>query len=335
MSSLIRATNLWGYGDLVRELGGDPAPLLDRFHLPRDIESREEAFVSFEAVVRLIDASAEALDCADIGLRLARWQGLDILGPVAVIARNARTVQDALAAVARYLYVHSPALELSAAPASGPESLRFVFEVNELSLPRLRQAYELSMANAARIVRLLGGPGSGPSQVAFLHDQLGPAGSYQEAFGCPVLFRQEWCGFEIPLALARRTIDTADPETRRLATRYLEAEFVPSSVALPERVTELARRLLPTGLCTAEAIADQLAMHPRTLQRRLSEKGARCQDLIDAVRRQQAQTYLAEPGLQLQQIAGLLGYAEQSSFNRSCQRWFGMTPRSYRAQHGG
>jgi AraC-like DNA-binding protein len=30
------------------------------------------------------------------------------------------------------------------------------------------------------------------------------------------------------------------------------------------------------------------------------------------------------------QIAGLLGYQEQSSFNRATKRWFGVTPKAYR-----
>ncbi len=42
--------------------------------------------------------------------------------------------------------------------------------------------------------------------------------------------------------------------------------------------------------------------------------------------------YLAEPRLYLVQIAGLLGYAEQSTLNRSCRRWFDKTPRQYRAE---
>jgi AraC-like DNA-binding protein len=42
--------------------------------------------------------------------------------------------------------------------------------------------------------------------------------------------------------------------------------------------------------------------------------------------------YLNLPALQLSQIAGLLGYTEQSALNRSCRRWFGKTPREYRAQ---
>jgi AraC-like DNA-binding protein len=96
-------------------------------------------------------------------------------------------------------------------------------------------------------------------------------------------------------------------------------------------VAALSRRLLAVGHCTTEAIAEQLAMHPRTLQRRLAEDGIRCQDIIDEVRRKQAVRYLSEPRLYLGQIAGLLGFAEQSSLNRACRRWFGKTPRQYRA----
>jgi AraC-like DNA-binding protein len=57
----------------------------------------------------------------------------------------------------------------------------------------------------------------------------------------------------------------------------------------------------------------------------------RCQQLIERERREQAARYLAEPGLHLNQIAALLGYTEQSTLNRSCRRWFGKTPRQYRA----
>jgi AraC-like DNA-binding protein len=331
---LIRATNLWGYAELVRELGGDPAPLLARFHIPSDVQDQQDAFVSFEAVIRLLDASAEELDCPDFGLRLSRWQGLDILGPVAVIARNAQTVQEGMAAIARYLYVHSPALKLAvASPATGAD-LTFTFEMVGLSLTRLRQGYELSLANGVRMVHLLGGTEARLTAVSFLHDQMGPDSTYAEALGCPVRFGQSWCGFELPMSLAARPIDSADLETRRIATKYLEAEYVPSDSALSDRVAELVRRLLPTGHCTAETIAEQLAMHPRTLQRRLAEENLRCADLIDRERRERAVRFLAEPGLFLSQIAGLLGYAEQSSLNRSCQRWFGKTPRQYRADLG-
>jgi AraC-like DNA-binding protein len=131
--------------------------------------------------------------------------------------------------------------------------------------------------------------------------------------------------------LADKRIVNADPEARRIAAKYLESNYLPPTASLSERVAELIRRLLPTGQCTIDAIADQLAIHPRALQRRLEAECARYQDLIDGERRMLAGKYLAEPGLPLSQIAGLLGYAEQSTLNRSCRRWFGKTPQQVRA----
>lgn len=329
MGSMIRATNLWGYVDLIRELGGTPEALLSRFGIPAGIEHEDDAFVPFGPFVHLLEASADELGCPDFGLRLSRWQGLDILGPIAVIARNAVTLESGLGAIARYLYVHSPALRLVVEPTA--TVTRYAYQVTELGLPELTQGYELSMANGARLIRLLGGPDVQPEAVSFLHEQQGPDAAYAEVFDCPVRFGQSWCGFEIRSDLAGTPIPNADAETRRIATSYLESRYPPSTASLSERVAELARRLLPTGHCNADEIAGQLNLHPRTLQRRLADEGVRFQDVVDQERRALAARYLAEPMLHLSQVAGLLGYAEQSTLNRSCRRWFGITPRQYRA----
>lgn len=187
------------------------------------------------------------------------------------------------------------------------------------------------MAIVARIIRMLGGPDAQASAVSFMHPRQGADDAYRRALSCPVHFQQEWCGFEIARSLAGRRIESADPETRRIAAKYLDSTYLPRSTVLSERVGELVRRLLPTGQCSVDTVAGQLTMHPRSLQRRLAAEGARCQDLIDLQRRALAAVYLAEPELPFSQIAGLLGYAEQSVLNRSCRRWIGMTPRQYRA----
>jgi AraC-like DNA-binding protein len=328
MGSLIRAAAMRGYPELVRELGSDPAALLARFGIPVGAERDENAFVSFAALTRLLEATAEELSCPDFGLRLSGRQGLEILGPIAVIARNASTVLGGVEAIARFLYIHSPALRLGARPSAG-SGIEFTYEMTEPGVPYV-QGYELSMGIAVRIIHLLGGPRAEFESVSFPHVQQGSDAAYRDALGCPVHFEQTWCGFTLSSQMAARRIENADPETRRIATKYLEATFLPASAPLSERVAELTRRLLPTGQCSADAIAEELALHPRTLQRRLVDEGVRCQDIIDRERRTQAARYLAEPGLHLSQIAGLLGYSEQSALNRSCQRWFGKTPRQYR-----
>jgi AraC-like DNA-binding protein len=331
MGSLIRATNLWGYDDLMRELGSDPKPFLTRFGIAPGVEHQEDAFIPLGAFIRLLEFSAAELGCPDFGLRLSRWQGLDVLGPIAVIARNAQTLLEGLEAIARYFYVHSPALSLTVEPRTADAIVRFTYEVAERGLPYPLQGYELSMANGARIIRLLGGPEARPRAISLMHELLASEAAYRDALDCPVRFGQTWCGFELPVHLAGRPIDSADPETRRIATKYLETHYLQSTATLSEQVVELTRRLLPTGQCSADAIAEQLAMHPRMLQRRLAAERVRCQDLIDGERRDQAARYLADARLHLSQIAGLLGYSEQSTLNRSCRRWFGKTPRQYRA----
>ena len=330
MGGLIRATNLWGYPELVRELGGDPVPLQERFHIPSGVEHVEDAFMSFDGFVRMLETTAEELGCADFGLRLSRWQGMDVLGPVAVIAKNAQSLLGGLEAIGRYLHVHSPALRLTFVPAG--EDLVFSYEITEPGIREIPQGYELSMANGVAMMQLLGGPDARPRSISFMHRQKGSDTAYQQALGCEVLFDQPSCGLVLPASVAARTIDNADPETRRIATKYLEYRYLPSTASLTDRVAELARRLLPTGQCSAEVIADQLAMHPRTLQRHLAAEGIGCQDVVDRERREQAARYLAEPRLSLSQVAGLIGYSEQSTLNRSCQRWFGRTPRQYRSE---
>ena len=301
-----------------------PRALLARFGIPAGVERDENAFIPFAALTRMLEATAEELSCPDFGLRLSGRQGLEILGPIAVIARNASTVLGGVEAIARFLYIHSPALRLGARPSAG-SGIEFTYEMTEPWVPYI-QGYELSMGIAVRIIHLLGGPQAEFEAVSFPHAQQGSDAAYRDALGCPVRFGQTWCGFTLSSQMAARRIENADPETRRIATKYLEATFLPASAPLSERVAELTRRLLPTGQCSAEAIAEELALHPRTLQRRMVDEGVRCQDIIDRERRTQAARYLAEPGLHLSQIAGLLGYTEQSALNRSCQRWFGKTP---------
>jgi AraC-like DNA-binding protein len=46
----------------------------------------------------------------------------------------------------------------------------------------------------------------------------------------------------------------------------------------------------------------------------------------------QAQEYLRDTRLALADIAGLLGYSEQSAFNRAFRQWTGMTPAKWRQQ---
>jgi AraC-like DNA-binding protein len=329
MVSLIRATALRGYPALVRELGGDPKAYFARFEIPFGIEDDDDAFISVLSFGHMIETTAVELQCTDFGLRLSALRGIGIAGPIAVIIRNSEFVLEALQAGIRYSYAHSPAYAMALERPSDTTA-RLTYEVIE---PRLGvyplQAYEMSVGTLVRSHRLLAG-NDAPVTVSFMHSQLATDAAYHDALGCSVRFEETWCGLEVPSYVLEQRIDNTDPTARSIAIKYLEATYLPSVVPLADHVAELARRLLPTGHCGLDTIAEQLVMHPRTLQRRLATEGLTCQEVIDGERRRQATKYLAQPGLHLSQIASMLGYSEQSAFNRSCRRWFGMTPRQIR-----
>lgn len=335
MGYLLRSTNLWGLADLIRERGGDPDDLFARHGIRPGIELEDDAFVPIRAFSRLLEATAAELGVPDLGLRLSGSQGLDILGPIAVIARNSATVREAWEAIARYLYVHSPSLSLAEAGPGHPGIVRageivYDFRIDDPGTPYSVQTWELSLANGARILQLLGGTDCLPARVAFLHPRLGPEQSYRETFGAEPIFQADWCGLALPDRLAGRPVDHADAGTRQLATRYLEERFLPEEHGIAPRVAELVRRLLPTGHCDAATVAEHLQLHPRTLQRRLAAEGTRFADVLDAERRDQSRRLLAHHGLHLGQVAAMLGYSEQSAFTRAFGRWYGVPPGKFR-----
>ena len=95
-------------------------------------------------------------------------------------------------------------------------------------------------------------------------------------------------------------------------------------------VDGLVRRLLPSGAAELSVVADELGMHPRTLQRRLEEEGVTFAEVVQGVRRRTAEQYLRDSDMSLRHLASELGYLEQSTFTRACRRWFGMSPLAYR-----
>ncbi len=105
-----------------------------------------------------------------------------------------------------------------------------------------------------------------------------------------------------------------------------------SRIDLAGRVRRAVTDTLSQGVPTLSAIASELGVGPRTLQRRLSASGHSFQGIVDMARKDLAQRLLQETELCLAEIAFLTGFSEQSGFTRAFKRWAGQTPRSYRPE---
>jgi AraC-like DNA-binding protein len=104
-----------------------------------------------------------------------------------------------------------------------------------------------------------------------------------------------------------------------------ELSRMPPEGDLLEHVRAQIGRGLVRGHFALSNVAGALGVSPRTLERRLAEHGERYQELVESVRRSLA-LRLLDQGRSVEEAAGLLGYAERSSFHRAFVRWFGKTP---------
>jgi AraC-like DNA-binding protein len=329
VDALIRSASLQGFDTLVTELGADPVPLLLEAGLRPDLAADRDAYLPYRSLAHLVENASRELRCPDFGLRLAQYQGIEILGAVAMIARHAPTAADAMVGLNRYTQFYSTAFEVDLQPLDEARA-RYTFTIVAPRVPERIQVLELSLGVSLDLFRILLGDDFRPRRALLPHAAVAPPAVYHAFFDCPVTFDAEVCGFDIDQAQLARPRRNDDPEVRRLAERYLDTTAVPGGADLHTHVRELVGRLLPTGQATIGTVARHLGLHPRTLQRRLRDEGTTFEVTLDEVRRDLAEQYVCWSERPLPQIATMLGYTEQSTLSRACRRWFGVPPQRLR-----
>lgn len=328
--SLVRASGLSGYPELVSELGGNPDLLLARSRIPRSALEEPQGFMSYASLIRLLEHTADTLGCPDFGLRLSMRQDLGILGPLGVAVRNCRTLGEAMTVASRYMYVHSPAISFTPEPSEREGHVLLVYRILIDGFTRAVQVTELSVGLAARVVRLLApAEGSAPS-VRLAHARCASMESYWSHFEAPVTFGARVSAIELPIEALALRIEDASLQLRELAEDYLHSHHDDPRTPLSVRVRLVVERSFGTGASSCEDVASAFALHPRTLQRLLRREGTTFEKLKDAARADLARGYLANRELPMSQVAALLDYSEQSTFTRSCRRWFGQSPSALR-----
>lgn len=326
-TTLIRASSMTALPETIRELGLNPEPLLRRYNLAESSISDPKQMMSYVRSIQLLEDAAELCECPDFGLKMSVKQSLSVLGPIAIIAQNSSTVHDALLRIGRYIGYHSPGLLVE---ADHPESTQApevrCDSIVAAGTPK-DQKIELSISFAVKVLSVLHGSPITPKAIVFRHSSVSPPARYRSHFGCPVLFEQNRNAVVLQPSQLARPIDHNDPGIRRTMEEFVEESMKNSSQRLSDKVRQLVIRLLPLERrCTLEVIAAQLAVSPRTLQRGLSQEDTVFESLVEDIRMELARDYLEQPNMSMAQIAGLLGYTEQSSFNRACQRWFHAAP---------
>ncbi|WP_110975244.1 AraC family transcriptional regulator [Acinetobacter sp. WCHAc060042] len=334
---MVHSSGLRGYLDLMQQLGIDPMPLLEKYGIQLGQLQDDNAWISHAAMIQLLEDSAQQPHCPDFGLRISQYQDIGILGVLGLILQSASTLREVIKYSSDLLFLHGSALRLYINEAIAADlfephadivAIVFDIQLND-STPILskRQSMDLGLAVCHRVMRYLSGEQYQPLKVTLPHSPIAPLSTYKRFFHTDVLENQQHAALFLHKDMLNITLASIDHGLREIVDSYLERSFRSHQGSLSDRVQHAIRIHLSGPKANKTDIACMLAMHPRSLQRKLDEEGTSFEQIRDKLRQQLLLQYLADSKASMSQIASVLGFSEQSALSRACKNWFGVAPR--------
>lgn len=297
--------------------------------LPLNLQDGD-ARCSETAAAELFDRAAMLLGDDALGLHVGAGIRPGHYGVLGYVVMNCATLGEALDYLRRYqalvidlgevgIAAESDSIVLSWAPDEGRS---------------LRQLAEFNWAALISFMRWISGREGAPRRIDFNYAAPAQLDQHHRLFACELRFDQPRYQLVLPLDWLRAPLIQPDATMRAAMLRLAEKQLLalPRGAGMLPRARSFIARRLSEGPVELAWVADQLAVSTRTLQRALQDDGHSFSGLVDEVRRELTERYLADSSLDVVDLAFLLGFSEQSAFQRAFKRWTGCTPGDYRRQ---
>lgn len=324
----MRAATLTGYVEVARHVGLNPFELLREFGIRPDFLDNPENRHAAEPIVKLLEESATRSGCGAFGVLMAECRSFAELGPLCLLLERLPTVRHVVSALGEYRRHFNDIMNI-ALEEEGDTAVITVELLPEFAFP------QITHFTVARLHRNLSGASGGrwhPSSLHLTQEPSSDAALYRRFFACDLQFDGSFNG----LACSRASLDLPNPladETRaRHASRLLDlVELGPEDAPVGDRARRAISLLLPSGRATMDHVATNLGFSQSALRRRLEREDHLFVDLLNEVRKELAQRYLANSAHSITEISDLIGYTSISSFTRWFTGEFGMSPISWRS----
>lgn len=314
---------------LLREFGVDLQQLLAQSGLRADLFNNPDSLIPFRQGSRLLGLCVDRTGCAHLGLLIGRHTPLEALGIVAELVKAAPDVRTALKLLSRYL-----TLSDGGGLAALREDARFAsyaYALYEPGVERAEVIYDIVLASIWNILRALCGSRWLPHEIHFTRRRPPDSRPYRSFLRAPLRFDCEQAAVVFDKSWLDVPLRSADPQRLKLLEARARAIEAQATGELPAQVRRVLRRQLLSGGTSMRQVAAELAMHRRTLDRRLQLLGVKFQAMSDEVRYEVARQLLSDTAMPIIAIAQSLHFADASVLTRAFRRWSGMTPSRWRA----
>ncbi len=274
----MRASGFEGYSALVRELGGDPDPLLRQAGVdPAWLEDPDHPtpYLAFLTALRL---GAQATATPHFGLLLSRKQRFSMLGAVGFAVREAPDVQAAIENLNRFLPVHNQAAR-TALVVEG-NFARWTFDVMVRDAPALDQQFDLVIGVGINLMQHLAGHDWVPSSAHLKRAEPVDTRPYRQLVRCPITFNADFTGLVFHTKVLSQPVANADQQLFRILHQYLTQLEAKAPSDFGSLVRETVALSLQDGDSSIDNVASRLGLSERTLQRRLHAAGLNYKDIL-------------------------------------------------------
>lgn len=316
----------------LKTIGLEPSAVLRQARLPVTLnlhERRDRRQVSTPEFFRLWDAVGALNPDPAAGILLVTQLDSATLPPSSFAAFIARDFRDGLHRLARFKQLCTP------------ERVRVTEEGNTCTVTidwlRTQEPAPALLIDAAFATFVeLGRRGSRvhiiPRGVELARPESGH-NALADFFGCPVRFDAERNALVFDVADLDRPFPGHNPELLEILNPVLTAALAEATAAptISHQIKGALKRLLASGRPEMVEVAREMGMSERTLQRRITEEGTSFRQLMLETRQEVVRHLLTEPSIEIEEIAGLLGYEDTNSFYRAFRTWEGTTPARWRA----
>jgi AraC-like DNA-binding protein len=327
----MRAVTLTGYLEVAASVGLDGPRMMRQAGIAPEALSNPETRLPANAIIDLVERSAELSGCENFGLLMAETRSFADLGPLALLLERLPNVREIMRAASDFQRHMNDVLTPSVEDVGDACLIRLDFEPGFWSV----QMFDHAVGAGYRILTAATDGVWKPDCAHLVHKAPADLAPWRRVVPVPVEFDASFNGFSTTAEKMLLPNPNADETMARNARHLLHLVHVESVDSTADRVRRSIALMLPSGRATIEQIAKQLGMSARSLQRRLDEEGEQFAELLGGVRRELATAYLAESAHPVTTVASLLGYASPSSFTRWYSAEFGMSPQAWRGANTG
>jgi len=316
-----------GFWTSLREIGVEPVEVARQARLPLTVIN--EPLITTAQYYSIWQAFAELVgDTATAVVKLVTTYETAQYPPAALATFHARDYRDALNRMARYKQMCPPE-NLSIREESEQCSIELEWQHAGQTGPPVLVG--ITLAYLLELGRRGTGRHLTARSVEFIHP-MGDVQALEEYFGCRVRTGTERNRLTLNRDDLNRPFTSYNEELLEILTPTLERTLDErqNQLTVRAKVKWILSRCLTRGRVDIQTVAFELGMSDRTLQRRLTDEGASFKQLLMQTRHEQALAYLADPSLEIKEVAFLVGYEDQNSFYRAFRSWEGETPANWR-----